>query len=424
MSIALTIALIAFAWLLTAALVALPAARFLSLSKASSESVSAPAETGDENAPTASRPLPARAPTSVLIVDDDPGLRLLLRTTFEGVQLRVREADGATAAARMIAEERPDAIVLDVGMPGTDGATFCRSLKADARTRKIPVVLLTGADEGTEAAARQAGANGFMRKPFSPLALLKLLERLRADDTADRLYAGVETAEAGQLLLYAQDLRNLLDLERGQRTLLQEAYRETATALSRALESKDTGTGVHSQRVQHYARELLAGVDPELATNPSVDYGFLLHDIGKIGIPDQILLKPGILTPPERRVLETHTALGQQMLEDVVLLRGKGLEVVRSHHERWDGHGYPDHLRADEIPLAARVFAVADTLDAMTSDRPYRRALRWTDASAEIVSQSGRQFDPDVVQTFCDLEPELRAICHELSGPRELSGVA
>ena len=154
-----------------------------------------------------------------------------------------------------------------------------------------------------------------------------------------------------------------------------------------------------------------------------VEYGFLLHDIGKIGIPDRILLKRDGLTPAERRVLQTHTALGQQMLADVVLLRSKGLEVVRSHHERWDGRGYPDRLKADEIPLAARVFAVADTLDAMTTDRPYRRAGSWRAASAEIVDQAGRQFDPDVVQAFCDVEPRLRELSREFPRPRELTAV-
>jgi ribonuclease P protein subunit RPR2 len=146
-----------------------------------------------------------------------------------------------------------------------------------------------------------------------------------------------------------------------------------------------------------------------------VQYGFLLHDIGKMAIQDQILQKPGALTGAERRRMQEHTVLGEQMLVGVQMLRGEGLSVVRSHHERWDGGGYPDRLVDSEIPLAARVFAVADALDAMTSDRPYRRAVRWTAAREEIVAQSGKQFDPDVVEAFREREPALQQARRELS---------
>ena len=150
---------------------------------------------------------------------------------------------------------------------------------------------------------------------------------------------------------------------------------------------------------------------PDLLDDPSVEYGFLLHDVGKIGIPDNVLQKPGPLTPEERRLMQTHTVLGEQMLGGVAFLQGQGLLVVRSHHERWDGHGYPDGLGAEEIPLAARIFAVADTLDAMTSDRPYRERGPWETARAEIVVESGRQFDPAVVEAFRASEGALREIC-------------
>ena len=143
----------------------------------------------------------------------------------------------------------------------------------------------------------------------------------------------------------------------------------------------------------------------------SAAYGFLLHDVGKIGIPDNVLQKPGPLTTDERRLMQTHTVLGEQMLGGVAFLKGQGLLVVRSHHERWDGDGYPDGMGGEEIPLAARIFAVADTLDAMTSDRPYRRRGSWEAAGAEIVAQSGRQFDPVVVEAFRERESSLREIC-------------
>ena len=156
------------------------------------------------------------------------------------------------------------------------------------------------------------------------------------------------------------------------------------------------------------------GVQP-LVRDPSTPYGFLLHDVGKIGIPDGILQKPGPLSPAERRRMQTHTVLGEAMLSGVAFLQGEGLRVVRSHHERWDGRGYPDELARDEIPVGARIFAVADALDAMTSHRPYRRAMSWESARSEILGQSGRQFDPMIVEAFVGVETELREIRRDLA---------
>jgi ribonuclease P protein subunit RPR2 len=355
-------------------------------------------------------------PARVLVVDDDLGLRGLLRTTLEGIDLEVREAENARQARAAVAGERPDLIVLDVRLPETDGLTFCRELKADRGTSDIPVVILTGTDFGTSEAAEAAAADAFLRKPFSPLELLSVVERLlgRLDQQVVRRD---ESAPEEQVQLYAQDLRRLLEIERGQRKLVQEAYRQTVAALAAALESKDIGTGWHSQRVLRYAAELARAVEPSLLAEPSIEYGFLLHDMGKIGIPDHILRKRGPLTSRERSILETHTVLGEQMLSGVSLLSGAGLRVVRSHHERWDGRGYPDRLLGNAIPLGARVFAVADALDAMTSDRPYRAALPWNDAVAEIGAQGGLQFDPQVVEAFGEHEPALRRIYYELSAP-------
>jgi len=347
----------------------------------------------------------------LLLVDDDEGLRALLRTTFEVVDIEVDEASDARAAEERIAARRPDVIVLDVLMPGETGIELCRRLKDDPATSDIPIVLLTGSEGGTLVASDAAGADAFVRKPFSPLELLAVVERLAGGLYGVPFRAGKKTDPEEQLLLYARDLRHLLELERGQRVLLQNAYRETVAALASALESKDTGTRAHSQRVQQYAIELSRAVAPGVAEEPATQYGYLLHDVGKIGIPDDVLRKPGPLTPEERRLMQTHTVLGEQMLGGVAFLRGEGLRVVRSHHERWDGDGYPDGLGGDEIPLAARIFAVADTLDAMTTDRPYRKAGPWESARDEIVRLAGAQFDPEVVDAFREREPALREIC-------------
>jgi response regulator RpfG family c-di-GMP phosphodiesterase len=352
-------------------------------------------------------------PLSVLVVDDDPNLRTLLRTSFELAHIHVQEADSATAASQMIEMRSPDVLVLDVAMPVVDGLDFCRVLKADPSTRGIPILLLSGSEVSEETVAA-AGADALLSKPFSPLTLLSIVERLGEQATLERPFRSA-ARKAEQLLLYAQDFRRLVEIERAQRSLLQEASRETVTALARALEQKDGLTGAHSERVRLYATKLTSEVSSSALEEPTLEYGFILHDVGKIGIPDFILRKREPLTTAERRLLETHTVLGEQMIGDAALLRGEGARVVRSHHERWDGNGYPDGLRGSEIPLGARIFSVADALDAMTSDRPYRKARRWGDAVAEIAVESGKQFDPQVVTAFQDSEPELRAVYEALN---------
>jgi response regulator RpfG family c-di-GMP phosphodiesterase len=353
-----------------------------------------------------------------LLVDDDPALRTLLRATFEVADVAVVEAENAEVARRQIRAARPDVILLDVNMPGTTGLELCAELKNAPATRDVPIILLTGADRGTTTAAKKAGADAIVRKPFSPLELLAVAERLAGGMFGVPFRAAKKrTHKPGEeLLLYARDLRHMLEVERGQRELLQSAYLQTVSALASALESKDTGTRAHSQRVQSYASALAGAMGGEgLAKDQSTPYGFLLHDVGKIGIPDGILLKPGPLSPAERRRMQTHTVLGEAMLSGVVFLKGEGLKIVRSHHERWDGRGYPDGLVREEIPLGARVFAVADALDAMTSHRPYRRALSWSAARGEILEQRKRQFDPDVVDAFIAVEADLRQIRRELA---------
>ncbi len=351
----------------------------------------------------------------ILLVDDEPALRELLRATFEGADVTVDEAASGDEAQARIRRRRPDVIVLDLRMPGMGGAELCTVLKSDERTKEIPIVLLTGADADEARRAQRAGASALVRKPFSPLDLLAVVERVSGKTPVPRRPRRAKPADE-ELVLYARDLRHLLEIERGQRELLQESYLATVTSLASALESRDTRTGAHSQRVQRYAVELLDTIDPgRLDRDPGVQYGFLLHDIGKIAIPDQILQKPGPLTRGERRRMQTHTVVGEQMLGGVAILHGEGLRVVRSHHERWDGRGYPDGLRRTDVPLGARVFAVADSLDAMTSDRPYRRALKWDVAREEIVAQSGKQFDPEVVAAFLDRETGLHETQRELA---------
>jgi response regulator RpfG family c-di-GMP phosphodiesterase len=326
----------------------------------------------------------------------------------------VTEAENAVRALTEVRAAMPDLVILDVNMPGVDGLELCTRLKRHARTANLPVLLLTGSEAGEVEAAR-AGADAYLRKPFSPLELLALVERLAGGRIGIPFRQTPTEAMEDALLLYARDLRHVLEVERSQRAALASAYAQTVVALANALESKDTTTRAHSQRVQRYAAALAAHVEADLLADPSVEYGFLLHDVGKIGIPDNVLQKPAPLTTTERRLMQTHTVLGEQMLRGIEYLQIEGLRIVRSHHERWDGRGYPDGLAGEEIPLGARVFAVADALDAMTSDRPYRSAVSWEGACREVLAQRGRQFDPHVVDVFMEVHDELREIRRELA---------
>ena len=248
----------------------------------------------------------------------------------------------------MLVEARPDAILLDIGLPGIDGIFYLERLRETPQTRRIPIVAISGSDEAGRA-AKAVGAEAFLRKPFSPLELIALVTPLIRK-------VGLVGME-GRDVVDAADLNRLIEIGRRQHQLLNEAYAQTVAVLASALESRDFGTSQHSRRVTSYATRLTLEVAPGLLDDPSLEWGFLLHDVGKIGIPDGILLKPGRLTGPERRKMQEHAELGDRLLAHVPLLNQEGARVIRSHHERWDGNGYPDRLSEETIPLAARIFA-------------------------------------------------------------------
>lgn len=360
----------------------------------------------------------ARTSRRILIVEGDPRLRRLLRTTLAGSDFKVDDVGSVEEARELVRFVPPSVVLLDVNSPGLDGLSFCAEL-ASSPNRQSEVILLA-AENISRTTARLAGATAVARKPFSPLELIGLIERMNGLDSGLSVPPG-KPDEAQllmyeeQLLLYAFDLGRIANMERTQRQLREEAYRQTATALAHAVEARDLPTALHAQRVQRYALKLAQLVEPTLLGDPSLEFGFLLHDVGKIGIRDQVLRKTGPLDSAEREHVQAHPTIGAEILGDISMLHGGGLQVVRHHHERWDGNGYPDRLRGDETPLSARVFALADTLDAMTSDRPYRSAVGWDGAVKEIVAQSGRQFDPEVVQVFTAREAELRRIYDDLS---------
>ena len=231
-------------------------------------------------------------------------------------------------------------------------------------------------------------------------------------DTVAALRARLERLEheaalrQRQLERYAADLREVFKQERVRAQELRRSYKATVLALSNAVEARDAYTGQHAERVAAYGMRIAHAAG--IRVDPEVEFGFLLHDVGKVAVPDAVLFKPGRLTEEERGVISRHPEIGSEILRDVDFL-GDAKLVVRHHHERWDGGGYPDGLIGEEIPAAARVFAVADTLDALTTDRPYRAAVGWDEARREIERHSGTQFDPAIVNAYAGIPDEAFA---------------
>ena len=234
---------------------------------------------------------------------------------------------------------------------------------------------------------------------------------ITGSDTVASLRARLEQTERQaaarqrQLERYASDLREVFKQERARAQELRRSYIATVRALSNAVEARDAYTGKHAERVAAYGMELAAPAGLEVADTPQIEFGFLLHDVGKVAVPDAILFKSSSLTEEEYALVRRHPIIGSEILRDVDFL-GEGKLVVRHHHERWDGSGYPDGLTGDEIPLAARVFAVADALDALTTDRPYRPASSFARARDVVLDGAGTQFDPAVVDAYRQIPDE------------------
>ncbi len=228
-------------------------------------------------------------------------------------------------------------------------------------------------------------------------------ERLRAELAAQRDKSGDEER---QLERYASDLRHVFKEERARAEELRDSYVTTVRALTNAVEARDAYTGKHAERVAAYGLLLTRRIDSALADDPQTEFGFLLHDVGKVAVPDSVLHKPDDLGDEESEVMRSHVVKGWEIVKGVPFLEGAA-EIVRSHHERWDGAGYPDGLAGDDIPLAARIFAVADALDALTTDRPYREGVSMAEAREVIARGSGTQFDPAVVEELRTTPDEI-----------------
>jgi len=327
----------------------------------------------------------------VLVVDDEPAVRMFFREALRSVASYVAEAGDATCALASIESGDFDIIVCDVWMPGASGLDLLSM--AQQNRWDVGFILVTGEIQAeTVIAALRLGAADFLLKP------LRAEEVTRAVAHAFEQLVSTQQARAYRGSLESSIQRRTHELEKAL-SELESNYQMTLEALVAALDAREHETFSHSLRVRAYTRYLArrAGYPPALL--PSLEQGALLHDIGKIAVADAILLKPAKLTEDEWTEMRKHPTAGDEILRRVPFLRPASA-IVRHHHERFDGTGYPDSLKAAEIPLGARLFAVADTLDAMTTDRAYRKGPGFEAARAEIQRCGGRQFDPHIVELF------------------------
>lgn len=349
----------------------------------------------------------------ILVVDDTPD-NLSLMSGLLKDRYRVKVANGGERALAIAsAEPRPDLILLDVMMPGMDGYEVCRRLKAAPATRDIPVVFLTArTDQEDERYGLELGAVDYIAKPISPPIVVA------------RVHNHLQLKRANDLL---RDQNSFLEEEVQRRTRDLRAIRDAAiVAMASLAETRDNETGNHIRRTQHYVRVLADALSdhPKFSaflvpeTVDLLHRSAALHDIGKVGIPDSVLLKPGPLTVEEFEIMKTHTTLGCEAIEaaergmsraDLSFLRF-ARDIALTHHERWDGTGYPHGLRGDAIPLAGRLMAIADVYDALISERVYKPAFPHEVAVHEISSGRGSHFDPDMVDAFLPIAARFREI--------------
>lgn len=354
---------------------------------------------------------------SILVVDDAPANLNVIVSLLEG-SYRTRVATSGEKALEIArAPTPPDLILLDIVMPGMDGYQVCQSLQADKATREIPVLFLTSkSDPDNEVKGLEMGAVDYISKPVNPAILMA------------RVKTHLTLREAREFLGHQN---RLLEQRVEQRTREISALQDASmVALGSLAETRDNETGNHIRRTQHYVKTLAVRLQShpsfrEFLTEAMVEMIYKsapLHDIGKVGIPDSILLKPGKLTPEEFEIMKTHTTLGR----DAILAAERHLEeandflqvardIAYSHHERWDGKGYPAGLKGEQIPIPARLMAVADVYDALISKRVYKAAFSHEQA-VEIISEGrATQFDPNVVDAFLESLGEFRALAERFN---------
>jgi putative two-component system response regulator len=353
---------------------------------------------------------------NIIIVDDTPANLKVLVGMLKDSGHKARAFLSGKLALQAAENSPPDLILLDIMMPEMDGFEVCRQLKANAKLRDIPVIFVSALSEPIDKVkAFGAGAIDYVTKPFQ----------------SEEVRARVEThlkLRRLQVALEAQN-RHLEDLVREQVREISDSQMITIFALAKLAESRDADTGKHLERVQIYCRLLATKLreDPRYSESISRTYvdnlfhASPLHDIGKVAIPDSILLKPGRLSTEEFEIMKTHPTLGALTLEAVRARYPRnafinmGIAIARSHHEKWDGSGYPNGLAGEDIPLAARIVAVADYYDAMRCKRCYKAAATHEDTCEIIFAASGIHFSPRIIEAFRGLEREFREVREKMA---------
>jgi putative two-component system response regulator len=354
-------------------------------------------------------------PKTILVVDDKANVRTLVRDYLTEQGFHVSTADNGQNALYAARHDKPDLILLDIMMPEMDGFEVCARLKDNPDLRDIPVIFISALTDTTDKLkAFNVGAVDYIAKPFH---FPEVSLRVRTHVRLRRLQAELEDHN-----------RRLVELVSDQVREISDSQMATIFALAKLAESRDGETGRHIERVQLYCKLLAATLGEQPSHASSVDESFIeniflaspLHDIGKVAIRDHILLKQGELTPSEFEEMKMHTTLGAQTLEVVRTRYPRneflrlGIEIARGHHERWDGTGYPAGLAGSDIPLSARIMAVADSYDAARSRRCYKPALAHRECCEALGRGKGTHFDPDVLAAFEDVQSLFDGIASAL----------
>ncbi|MGD0856530.1 MAG: two-component system response regulator [Dehalococcoidia bacterium] len=350
----------------------------------------------------------------ILVVDDLPQNVELLEAYLVPEGYEIVKAASGEKALEILAADHIDLILLDVMMPGMDGFEVIRRVRQDDKHRLLPVILVTALHE-TEDRVKgiEAGCDDFLSKPIEKMELLARVKSLLKVKAYNDLMSDYKKELESEVARRTGELKHAVES-------IKVASLDTIYRLSMASEYKDEDTGAHIKRMSRYCTAIARRMGLGENTVETILYAAPMHDLGKIGIPDMILLKPAKLNQLEWEIMKLHTVIGAQILRgsDAEFIR-LGETIARHHHEKWDGSGYPGGLKGIEIPVAGRIAAVADVFDALTSRRPYKEAFPVEKSLAIIMQGKGSHFDPDVVDAFFAIQDEILSIKQQYSEENE-----